>query len=232
MPKKKSKKKKSRKQKGGQSAPTKHQHRQPAAAPDSARWDAACDAAFERPATKTCPEHFSTIDEAEAAGWVWKKGCWKNRTVRAGLKAMEEELGLLTEESLELKSDEWLRDELSKLDALTPQVAQSGMQAAQTGTPRPQLVRAILQRAELVRVMARQERRNKMAGQETKQHGFLICSGCKQFPEKGKKLKKCSRCMGVQYCSIACRDRHEMGSHGKRLLSMQPKPAFLFRPSK
>ena len=159
--------------------------------------------AFTRPAMKTAPLDYASIEEAEAAGW----------TFNAGLGRWDLPVDLLAscrEKELIAKA---LNDD-SKLDAMSVSelraaIEELSSESAPAGD-KATLRRRAKQLATLVAQRARSIRKHNLTFGSEMKLPVRACRACGKLDEgTGKSaLQKCSRCLCAWYCGRACQQRH------------------------
>jgi len=164
--------------------------------------------AYSRPAIKTPPSNFATVEAAEAAGWEYDKdlGRWLAPSeVSKNIKELEKLIKIFTPEFVNAMSVHQLREALQSF----------GQDERTVATLSEEELRQVVKEvASELQQKARTVRKNKLAGTvlgaNAKGDGqpvYIVlqnCHSCGKLPPAGKKLMICSQCRNVSYCNKEC----------------------------
>jgi hypothetical protein len=172
--------------------------------------------AFSRPAIKTPPSTFATVEAAEAAGWKFDAalGRWEAPPeVTKSIKKVEKLAKSFTSERVDAMTIHELREALPTLGHDITSLADLSEEALR------QELKAV---ASEMQHKARSVRKNKLtepllsaSAKNGGQPAFLCmqsCHSCGEPPTAGKKLMVCSQCRSVEYCCKECQ-RADWSNH-------------------
>mmetsp|Transcript_20909 Transcript_20909/g.29838 ORF Transcript_20909/g.29838 Transcript_20909/m.29838 type:complete len:355 (-) Transcript_20909:1619-2683(-) len=177
-------------------------------------FNAAFSEAFCRPAIKTPPASFASVEDAEAAGWKFDPalGRWEASPEQAAhLKRLEKFAKSLTSERVDAMDRQELESALETLGKVVP---------TRTDTTLSDVVVVLRQQvktaASEVEQKCRAVRKYKLSeslllsnnNKDTTTKPNLIitecCHSCGKPAAAGKRLSRCGRCLGVSYCNAEC----------------------------
>ena len=162
--------------------------------------------AFIRPALKTAPVFFSSIEDAEAAGWTFNADLGRWDAPAEELAAMREKEKI----AKALRSD----DKVNALSVMELRAAIEMLSAeAAPATEVPELRRLAKELAASFEAKARAIRKHNLSEASGRGTGTAstmmgnVCRACGK-QESGRRLLQCSRCLGVWYCDASCQRQH------------------------
>ena len=173
-------------------------------------FNAAFSEAFGRPAIKTPPASFASVEAAEAAGWKFDSslGRWEASPEQAAqLKRLEKFAKSLTSERVDAMDRQELESALEMLGEVVP---------TQTDTSVAVLRQKVMTAASEVEQKCRAVRKYKLSeslllsnnttDSTTKPNLIMTgcCHTCGKPAAAGKRLLWCGRCRGVSYCNAEC----------------------------
>lgn len=164
--------------------------------------DPALAEAFLRPAMKTAPANFSSIQAAEAAGWTWNGGLgrWEPPQEEVdALREMETFAKTLTDSRVGTMSVKELQSALTELcSSAVPSADQAALRLQVT-----EVAASVHRKARTVRKQNTYE--SVRSGGSIRE---CVCTACSKPAGLGTSLLKCARCMVVAYCDTECQTAH------------------------
>ena len=165
-------------------------------------------AAFMRPASKTPPEQFSSVEAAEAAGWTFDSslGRWNEPPEQSqARRSRESRAKVLAGEAVDKMSVKELRDALRELTS-EADVSKYGPFSSENLAHLQSKVKDVA--AEVHRT-ERAVRKGHLSEAVSRQGGEravgnTVCRGCGRAPGAAVTLKQCVGCKAVSYCSKEC----------------------------
>ncbi|KAK3282826.1 hypothetical protein CYMTET_9451 [Cymbomonas tetramitiformis] len=167
--------------------------------------------AFQRPAMKTAPAHFHSIEAAEQAGWSFSValGRWEApKEQLEAYKALERRVKLLTPERLEAMGVEELRQALQ----LTAGSATGAEPPADEEGLRRHVAEEVAGFKKKCRMVRTQQLSEAASDAGATRLPVNVCKACTRLPAVGKKLYACARCQSVSYCDAKCQKK-DWASH-------------------